>query len=373
MTYKKILVTGGAGFIGSHVVDDLITAGHEVRIMDMLAGPTHDGTSPPWLNTHAEFLRGDVCKKADWERALEGVDAVIHLGAYMDFHPDFSTYIRTNVESIALLFEVIVEEHLPIKKIIFASSQAVYGEGRYRCLLHGDLYAMPRSEEQLRGHDWEQRCPDCRAAVQPIPETEDDRLSPTTPYGVSKASGEQLLFALGTLYAIPTVALRYSIVLGPRQSFRHFYSGALRSFAINVLNHEPISMNEDGQQLRDFVHVRDVAEAHKIVLSDDRANGQLFNVGSGEATQVMKLAKIVTETAGVSCESLLTNRYRIGGARHSLMDNSKLRHLGWEPRHTLSQMVKNYLEWIRQFEYKSDVLKKNEDEMRAHGFLKRMG
>ena len=370
MEYKKILVTGGAGLIGSHVVDELLKVGYKVRIMDNLGQPTHDGSIPPWLNKNAEFIQGDIRIKIDWQKALIDVDAIIHLAAYMDFHLDFSTYIRTNVESVALMFEVITENKLPIKKIIAASSQSVYGEGKYYCTKHGEMYLPPREREQLSRHDWEQHCAKCNEVAVPVAELENDLLSPFIPYAVSKLSSEQLLFSLGKLYNIPTVALRYSIVLGARQSFRHFYSGALRAFTVNVLNHEPISMNEDGQQIRDFVHVHDVAQAHLVVLQDARANDQIFNVGSGESTCVVDLAKIVAEVAGVRFEPLLTNRYRVGGARHSVMNVSKLKNLGWEPTQTLNRMVSDYLAWVRQFKNFSGVLKNNEDEMRAQGLLK---
>lgn len=369
--YTNILVTGGAGFIGSHVVDELLAAGYKVRVLDSLNPPTHDGTAPAWLNPAAEMMVGDVRNKDDWRKALAGIDAIVHLAAYMDFRLDFSTYIRTNIESVALLFELIVEEHLPIKKIIAASSQSVYGEGKYRCEKHGVMYLNPRTETQLAAADWEQHCPHCGEAVEPVAELEEDELHPEIPYAISKLASEQLLLKLGRLYNIPTVALRFSIVLGARQSFRHFYSGALRSFAVNALNNEPILMNEDAKQLRDFVHVSDVAAAHRLALEDDRANGEVYNVGSGVATQVMELAQLVAAEAHVPFQPVLNNRYRVGGMRHSVMDASKLRALGWKPEHDLRAMVRDYLVWIKQFGDVSQILKANEKKMLDEGILKK--
>jgi len=372
MNYQKILVAGGAGFIGSHVVDDLLAAGFSVRVMDNLGPPTHDGNVPEWLSKKAEFIKGDVRNKDDWRRALEGVDAVIHLAAYMDFHLDFSTYIHTNIESVTTLFELIVADKLPIKKIVMASSQSVYGEGQYACATHGASYFATRSEEQLGRHEWEQVCPLCQATVEPVAEKETDQLLPLIPYGISKLSAEQLLFALGKMYNIPGVALRFSIALGPRQSFRHYYSGALRSFAVNVLSNEPIQMNEDGGQIRDFVHVKDVAQAHLTVLTDPRANFESFNVGSGVGARVLELGKLVAAEANVPFNPLLNNRYRVGGARHSLMDISKLKNLGWAPHHSVQDAVHDYLQWVKQFGDLRQYLKKTEDQMRAQGIQKQL-
>lgn len=367
---KNILITGGAGFIGSHVVDAMLKAGYMVRIMDNLGPPTHNGVLPNWLDKKAEFFSGDVSKKEDWRKALQGIDAVMHLASYMDYHLDFSTYVRYNIESVALLFELIVEEKLPIKKIVSASSQSVYGEGKYNCPKHGLVYPKPRSEDQLSRHEWNQVCQKCGTNMDPLPELEDDFLNPLIPYGISKWSSEQLLSSLGKRYNIPTVSLRYSIVLGPRQSFRHFYSGALRAFAVNVLNNEPISMNEDARQFRDFVHVCDVANAHRVVLEDAGADFQVFNVGSGIGTQVVELAKTLAEVAGVEFKPFLSNRYRVGDARNSLMDNTKLKNLGWLPQKTLHEAVFDYWIWIKQFENLSEILKKNYEQLSKEGILK---
>ena len=174
----------------------------------------------------------------------------------------------------------VISTYSKIKKIIAASSQSVYGEGKYQCSEHGVIYASPRTNEQLAQHQWEQLCPQCGQEMKPLPEDEEDELKMQIPYGISKMCSEKLLMNLGKRYGIPSVALRYSIVLGPHQSFRHFYSGALRAFAVNVLNNEPISMNEDGRQTRDFVNVKDVAAAHLEVLNNSQADGQIFNVGA---------------------------------------------------------------------------------------------
>lgn len=368
---KKILVTGGAGFIGSHVVDLLIENGYQVVVLDSLKPPTHDYKIPGWFNEKAGLIRGDVRHKKDWRKALHGVYAIVHLAAYMDYHLDFSTYIETNVESLAILFEIIDEEKLPIKKIIVASSQSVYGEGKYRCKDHGTMYLSPRDEKQLKRHEWEQSCPKCRGEVRPLSENENDLLLPITPYGLSKQSSEQLIMAMGREFSVPAVALRFSIVLGARQSFRHFYSGALRSFAVNALQNKPVEMNEDGGQLRDFVHVKDVASAILKVLEDDRANFEIFNVGSGQSTRIFDLAEIVAKQSNIAFRPLLQNRYRVGGTRHSVMNISKLKSLGWKPRHTLKEAVVDYILWLSNFKSFYGNLRQTELEMKKSGILKK--
>lgn len=367
---KKILVTGGAGFIGSHVVDELLAQGYQVRIMDNLEPPTHDGNLPEWVSREAEFIRGDVRVKEDWRRALSGVDAVVHLVAYMDNLLDFSRYIRTNVESVSLLFEVIEEEKLAVKKIIAASSQSVYGEGKYKCAQHGELYMTPRPAEQLERHDWEQKCPHCGQTLAPVAEKEDDVLTPQIPYGISKLTSEHLLKNLGRRYNIPVALFRFSIVLGPHQSFRHFYSGALRTFSVCALSDEPMTINEDGLQTRDFIHVKDVARAHTLVLADTRADYESFNVGSGQVTRIIDLAALIAKEADLELKAEVGQRYRHGDARHQHMDSSKLQALGWRPVHSLEDAVRDYVRWIKQFPNLKEVLQKTNTTLRAQGIIK---
>ncbi len=342
------MVTGGAGFIGSHLVDGLIDGGYRVRALDNLTPPTHNGNLPEWFNKKAEFIKGDVREKSDWTKALAGVDYVFHLAAYMDYHLDFSTYFDANTRSTALLYEVIAEEKLPVQKIILTSSQSVYGEGKYRCPAHGIVYPDPRPVAQLERRQWEMVCSACGKFLEPLPQKEDDELKPQIPYGVSKWALEKAGFNLGKLLGIPTVTARYSIVHGPRQSFRHFYSGALRSFAVQALAGQPINIHEDGLQLRDFVNVKDVTAAHIKLLEDSRADSEAFNIGSGEPTRVVDLAKAVCAAAGAPFQPQ-TGEFRVGAPRHSVMDVSKLKELGWAPKFTIQDNAKEYVGWVKQY------------------------
>ncbi len=360
-----VLVTGGAGFIGSHLVDGLIGAGYGVRVLDSLKPPTHNGKVPEWFNNKAELIKGDVRDRKTLGKALKGVDYIFHLAAYMDFLPDFSTYFTTNTASTALIYEIIVEKKLPVKKIIITSSQSVYGEGKYLCATHGEMYLRHRAEEQLRKKDWEMHCPQDGSIVKPVAENEDDILSPQIPYGISKLAAEKVAVILGKIYNIPTVAVRYSIVHGIRQSFRHFYSGALRSFAVQALSGKPLTIHEDGKQIRDFVNIKDVTAAHLLLLEDPRADYEAFNIGSGQITTVLDVAKLVAKEAGIKFQPTTTGEYRLNTPRHQIMNIDKLKKLGWKPKYTLANNVKEYVQWvssypeaIKYFQLSDKILKK---------------
>lgn len=352
--YKKnknglVLVTGGAGFIGSHLVDSLIATGYMVRVLDNLALPTHNGRLPEWFNKKAEFLKGDVRNKKDLAKALIGADYVFHLAAYMDFRLDFSTYFASNTISTAMIYEIIVEKKLPVKKIIVTSSQSVYGEGKYKCKKHGVIYMPHRSKNQLKKRDWEMRCHSDGVVMKPVAECEDDVLNPQIPYGISKLAAERTAMVLGKIYSIPTVAVRYSIVHGPRQSFRHFYSGALRAFSVQALSGQPLSIHEDGKQIRDFVNIKDVTAAHLKLLTDPRADFEAFNIGSGQITTVSDIANLVAKTTGVHTKPAVTGEYRLNTPRHQIMDINKLKNLGWAPKHTLEDNVREYVQWVKNY------------------------
>lgn len=367
---ELVLVTGGAGFIGGHLVDALIKDGYLVRVLDNLSPPAHNGRLPKWFNKKAEFIKGDVRNKKDWVLALNEVSYIFHLAAYMDFHFDFSTYFATNAVGAALLYEVVMEKKLPIKKIIAASSQAVYGEGKYRCPRHGVIYPPPRAEAQLKKSDWEIRCPHDSKIAKPLAGKEEDLANPTIPYGVSKKASEDIVLSLGRLYKIPSVALRYSIVLGPRQSFRHFYSGALRQFSVMALAGQKFTMHEDSNQLRDYVDVRDVVAAHLTVLKSPRADFNVFNVGSGKPARVKELARLVAEFTGVDFRPDLLGFYRIGAPRHSVMDITKLKKLGWWPCYHLKDSVREYLNWVKKFPEAKFFFNKTVQQMEKTGLLK---
>ena len=366
-----VLITGGAGFIGGHLVDALIGAGYQVRVLDNLSPPTHNDKLPDWFSKKAEFIKGDVRKKKDWHTALGGVNYVFHLASYMDYHLDFSKYFDTNVRSTALLYEVVIQKKLPIKKIIVASSQSPYGEGKYLCSKHGVFYAEPRTEAQLKMHQWNIICPKDNTFAKILPEIETDELHPQIPYAISKVASESLSLTLGKTYKIPTVALRYSIVQGSRQSFRHFYSGALRDFTTRALAGLPIVMQEDGEQIRDFVNVHDAVDAHLLVLKNKNADYKVFNVGSGKSTKVSELARTVCRVTGTTFAPEMAGEFRINSPRNCQMNVDKLQKLGWRQKRTLEDSVRQYVDWVRDYPETINYWQKTYENMRQENILKR--
>ena len=369
----RVLVTGGAGFIGSHTVDRLVERGHAVRVLDSLERPVHQADRPPaWLNPAAEFVRGDVTRREDLLPALAGVDAVVHLAAYQDYLPDFSRFFRVNAVGTALLYELVVEHRLPVRKIVVASSQAVYGEGRHRCPDGRILYPSMRPEEQLRRGDFELRCPETGEPTNWLP-TDESVVNPQNQYALSKHAQEQIAIQLGRRYGIPSVAMRYSIVQGPRQSFTNAYSGACRVFclALHVGRVPPIY--EDGRQVRDFVNIHDVVDANLRVLEDARADYRVFNVGGGRPYSVLDFAAIVARVFGREVELRPGGSYRFGDTRHIVSDVSQLRALGWEPRRAAEDSVAEYRDWLRGFAGMDDVLAAADARMRELGVVREVG
>lgn len=339
-------MTGGAGFIGSHLVDRFLQEGFRVRVLDSLDPRVHPYGRPSYLARNIEFLHGDVTDRETLLCALEDVDVVSHQAAYQDYMPDFSRFFHVNAVGTALLFELIVQHRLPVKKVIIASSQAVYGEGQYECKKHGPFLPQPRLQEHLRQGDWEISCPVC-GQVAVSRRLEESQVNPYNQYAVSKLAEEKAALGLGWLHEIPTVALRYSITQGARQSLFNHYSGVCRIFCSRAMRGEPLIIYEDGYQTRDFVHIQDVVEAHMLVLRNDEANFQAFNVGSGRATTIREYAEQVLRRIPSSEGIKLSREYRRGDNRHSVSSVEKLKKLGWWPRRDLHAILDDFLTWAQ--------------------------
>jgi dTDP-L-rhamnose 4-epimerase len=366
----KALITGGAGFIGSHIVDLLLETGYQVRILDSLQKPVHLMGKPHYLPRHVELIEGGVTDGSAMSQALEGVDVVFHQAAHQGFLPDFSTFFQVNSVGTALLFELIVKNKLPIQKVVVASTQAVYGEGKYRCPSCTEVfYPDPRAESQLMNQQWEMKCPNCNVEMESLP-TDEFRINPHTQYAMSKYTQEMISMNLGRRYGIPTVALRYSITQGPRQSFFNAYSGILRIFCIRMMTEHPPILYEDGQMQRDYIHVHDVAKANLVVMEREEANYQVYNVGSGMPTTQSQFADALAGKLGKSIKPVIPGEFRLGDVRHIVSDVSKLKGLGWQPTKSLGHILDDYIAWVETQGDVKDYFAEAEEVMKASGALR---
>jgi dTDP-L-rhamnose 4-epimerase len=368
MSLRRVLVTGGAGFIGSHLVDRLLREGFQVRVLDSLDSKIHPKGRPKSLASEVEFVHGDVLDRNVLIHSLQGVEIVFHQAAYQDYMKDFCRFVSTNASATALMYELIVQYGLKIKKLVVASSQAVYGEGQYQCAEHGFFMPSPRSQQQLQCADWEVHCPRCGGPATPQLLRE-DYSNPFNQYAVSKLAQEKIALGLGWLHEIPTVALRYSITQGPRQSLYNQYSGICRIFFSQALKDRPLTIYEDGQQTRDFVHVQDVVDANLLVLEKDAANFQSFNVGSGQATTVLEYADLVRKKTGSCSELHIAGEYRRGDNRHSVSNIEKLSALGWRPKRDLSTILDDFYTWVEAIGGIPEGLPDAHEEMKRAGVV----
>ncbi len=345
---QTALVTGGAGLIGSHIVDLALASGWDVRILDNLQRQTHRYGKPDWVPAAAEFINGDVRHRTVWERALDGVDVVFHEAAWGGYMPQIAKFIDSNGVGTALMLETIRDRRLPVRKVIVASSQAVYDEGAYRCPEHGAFYGKPRPVARLERGDYEQHCPRCDAVSLPVATDEGAPTGGANVYAISKQVQERLVLSWGDATGIPAVALRYSCTYGPRQSLFNPYTGVIAIFCTRLVNDRPPIVYEDGRQSRDLIFVEDVARANLLVAGDDRANGRVFNVGTGRAAAIGDLARMLAAGLGKEIGPEIPGDYRPGEMRALISDITRIGELGFRPGVELPDGIARYLDWVRQ-------------------------
>lgn len=351
MEKMNILVTGGAGFIGSHLVDSLVERGHRVRILDSLVEQVHGTSAPAHLNKTAEFIHGDVCDAKAIAAALDDVDVVYHQAAEVGVGQsmyEIVRYVKVNDLGTAVLLEEMIKRPSQFKKLIVASSMSIYGEGAYRCgVCKSNIYPQLRSDEQLADHDWEFKCETCGEVLKPLGTPEEKPLFPTSVYAVSKQDQEQYCLAVGRAYKIPTVAFRYFNVYGTRQSLSNPYTGVCAIFSSRLLNNQAPTIFEDGEQSRDFVHVSDIVQANLLALETDKGDYHAMNVGTGQATSVKEIAELLAKGLGKSIGPEIVGKYREGDIRHCIADISKSKQLlGYEPQITLEAGLTELLAWL---------------------------
>ncbi|PYJ77855.1 MAG: epimerase [Verrucomicrobia bacterium] len=344
---KRALVTGGAGLIGSHVADLLVREGWEVRVLDNLEAQTHRRGRPSWINDRAEFIEGDLRDRETISAALDKIDIVFHQAAYGGYMPEIAKYVHVNSLGTAQMLEVICEKNPPVRKIVVASSQAVYSEGTGECPEHGIVFPSVRPVEQLRKGDWEVRCPLCSAITRSVPTPENAPVGGETVYGLTKVDQEKLVLLWGKQTGIPTVALRYSCTYGPRQSIFNPYTGVIAIFCTRLLNNLAPVLYEDGEQTRDFSFVEDIARANLLAAETDKLDGSPVNVGSGTGTPIRQIAEQLSSALKIDIAPEINGEFRPGEMRHLTSDTTRIRAIGYKPDVDLAEGIARYIDWIR--------------------------
>ncbi len=369
----SVLVTGGAGFIGSHLVDELVRLGHTVDVIDNLEPQVHRG-KPDYLNPKARFHFKDIREKGVLSNLLRDADAVFHLASMVGVGQSMyqiTRYVDTNVGGTAQLLQALVDTDHDVKKFVVASSMSIYGEGASECPSCGLVHPPLRSGAQLARREWEIRCPECGGPTRPAPTAENKPLAPNSTYAVTKRDQEELCLATGRAFGIPTVALRFFGVYGPRQSLDNPYTGVCAIFQSRIKNGKPPVIFEDGEQSRDFVSVHDVVQACGLAIERSAADGQALNVGSGHRLTVNEVAKVLLGLYGSDMRPRVERKFRAGDVRHCFADISRARELlGYAPKVSFEQGMRELADWASRQDA-IDSFDGAYDELRTKGLVEK--
>ena len=346
----KVLVTGGAGFIGSHTIDRLIEDGNKVFILDNFESQVHQNKKPDYLNPNAEYIFGDITKKEDLLKILKEVNYIIHLAAMVGVGQSMYQplrYLLTNTIGTSNIFEILINKpkiRKNIQKIIVASSKSIYGEGAYECKVHGIVYPGLRPRKQLEKKDWEVHCSVCGNYVKPVGMTEEKPVQNLSTYALSKYDTERIAMNFGFMLKIPTISFRYFNVFGPRQSLNNPYTGVCAIFSSRIKNNNSPVVFEDGNQVRDFIDVRDVVEANILALNSDKSG--VYNVGTEKPTSILNVAETLIEIFDSDMNVKITEEFRPGDNRHDFADISKIRkELGFKPKYSFKEGMEKLVGW----------------------------
>lgn len=370
----KILVTGGAGFIGSHLVDALLSGGHEVRVFDALDAQVHgdDADWPDYLSDGAERIRGDVRDGDAVARALDGIEVLYHQAAAVGVGQsmyEIERYVSVNSLGAAVVLQAVASGRFPVERMVVASSMSIYGEGQYLDAGGQAVFPQLRPDGQLERREWDLLDREGRA-LRPVPTPETKPLLPTSVYAVGKRDHEELFLSVGAAYRIPTVALRYFNVYGSRQALSNPYTGVAAIFSSRLLNGRAPMINEDGEQSRDFVHVSDIVAANVAAMSCEAEGGRVFNVGTGRPTSIRRVAELLAERLGLDIEPEITHRFRAGDIRHCYADISRAtKELGYEPKVVLEDGIDEVIAFVRD-QQPEDHVDQATDELLRRGLAR---
>lgn len=377
---KHILITGGAGFIGSNLALKLIERGYQVSVLDSLSEQIHGSnpevTSPLYqsIKDKVKFVKGSVTNYEDWMKVLPGVECIVHLAAETGTGQsmyEIKKYTDVNIGGTALMLDILTNQKTSVKRVVVAESRAIYGEGKYHCQNCGDVYPLDRKDEEMAQGMFECRCPKCGEVVTLVATTEDSAIHPSSVYGITKQVQGQLVHLCCSSIGIESVSFRYQNVYGPGQSLSNPYTGILSIFSTRIKHYKGINIFEDGKETRDFVYIDDVVDATIRGIEVPEANGYAFNIGTGVATDVLTVANTLCEKYDIHIPIEVTGNYRIGDIRHNYADISLARTiLGYEPKWSFSDGIQKFTEWVNKQETLEDRYEDSLNEMRAKGLYK---
>lgn len=381
MAIKKILVTGGAGFIGSNLSLKLLSKGYEVTILDNLSKQIHganpDKTSPLYnsIKNKVHFIEGSVTNREDWLKAIDSVDCIVHLAAETGTGQsmyEIEKYVGVNIGGTALMLDILTNTNHTVKKVVVAESRAIYGEGRYYSKeLNQFVYPTERSEAAMRAGDFEVKYKGCDSPLKLVETTEDSMIHPTSVYGITKQVQGQLVHLVCPSIGIASVSYRYQNVYGPGQSLSNPYTGILSIFSTRIRNGNGINIFEDGKETRDFVYIDDVVDATILGIEKEEANGHVFNVGTGVATDVLTVARTLIEKYEIDVPVTISGNFRLGDIRHNYADITAARTiLGFEPKWSFSDGIGEFVKWVNEQGVQEDKYEASIEEMKKKGLYK---
>ncbi len=369
---KRVLVTGGVGFIGSFLVDELVDKGYEVRIFDSLEEQVHQGKIPEYLNKEAEFIRADVLDYESLKDAVEASDIIFHQAAMVGVGQSqyqIKRYVDANIGGTANLLDILINSEHDVKKLLIASSMSIYGEGSYECQNCGIVFPELRGNEQMRKKDWELYCENCGEMLKPVPTKEDKLLQSNSIYAITKKTQEEMCLDIGKTYGIPTVSLRYFNVFGPRQSLSNPYTGVCAIFMSRIKNNKPPLIFEDGKQSRDFISVHDIVYANMLALKNSNADYKIYNVGAGRQISILEIAELLIRMYGSDVRPKIVGKFRKGDVRHCFSDISKIgEELGFQPKTSFEEGMLELREWSSHVKAE-DRVEKATRELGERGLL----
>jgi len=376
MKYKKILITGGAGFIGSNLSLKLIEKGYKVTVLDNLSPQIHGDDSPLYnsIKDKVNFINGSVLNYENWKVALTDIDVVVHLAAETGTGQsmyEIEKYTDVNIKGTSIFLDILTNEKHSVKKMIIASSRAIYGEGKYECSSHGIVYPTERKDVDMKKADFNVKCPICNHNVNFLATDESSKIHPSSIYGITKQVQEQMFMVVGKSLNIPAVAFRYQNVYGSGQSLSNPYTGILSIFSTRIKNGNNITIFEDGKESRDFVYVDDVVDATILGIENDEANYEVFNVGLGKAIDVLTVANTLLKEYQSNSKISISGNYRLGDIRDNYADLTKIKEkLGFEPKISFEEGISRFIKWVEKQEVMEDKYEKSIEEMKEKGLYK---